>query len=416
MKIPAMLGGPRSFPGEVPISQPSLPPAVSLMPDIEKAFASKQLTNGDYVRRLEKDMEEKLNVRHAVALSSCTSGLLLALRALGVKGEVILPSFTFFATAHAVIWNGLTPVFADCEATTFNVDPGSVESLITQKTGAIIGVHVFGNPCRVTALERIANRHGISLLFDSAHGLGACFQGLQVGNFGDAEVFSLSPTKTVVAGEGGVITTRDPWLARILRAARDYGNSGDYDPDIIGLNARMMEVNAILGSASLRSLDQNVTKRCALATQYMKELEGIRGLTFQTVLDGNVSSFKDLGVLIDERLFGVSRDQLQEALRLEGVATKKYFSPPVHRQKAYKRYAPKDARTMATTDFVSSRVLCLPMYAHMEPSSVSKICIAVRSIHECASDVRKCLNASSAGGHQEDGLMEVYVGCEKVTE
>ena len=389
MKIPALLGGPRAFECEVPISQPTLPHPRAVVPDMERALESKQLTNGSYVRRFEREVECRLGVSYAIATSSCTSGLLLVLRALGVKGEVILPSFTFFATAHAVIWNGLKPVFADCDPGTLNVDPASVEARLTRKTEAIIGVHIFGNPCPIRELEQIAGRNHLHLLFDAAHGLGASYRGAPIGRFGDAEVFSLSPTKTVVAGEGGIITTRSARLAEALRAARDYGNSGDYDPVIVGLNARMEEFNAILGSVTLKALDENIAFRTALAAQYARGLAGIAGLSLQAIPSDNRSSFKDFGVLVDEEFFGLSRDELHETLRAEGIMTKKYFSPPVHRQKAYIQHAPKDPLALVATEYVSSMVLCLPMFAHMEPSTVSRICEAIRGIQEHAVEIRR---------------------------
>jgi len=389
MKVPAILGGRPAFSGEVPISQPTLPAPGAVLPDMERVLVSRSLTNGDYVRRLEKAVERRLSVEHAIATSSCTSGLLLTLRALGLTGEVILPSFTFFATAHAVIWNSLKPVFADCDASTFNIDPSSVESHITPRTSAIIAVHVFGNPCQAAALEEIAARHNLRLVFDAAHALGASHMGIPVGSFGDAEVFSLSPTKTVVAGEGGIVVTRDPELARALRAARDYGNSGDYDPVLVGLNARMGELNAVLGLATLEALDDNIAIRSELAREYAARLADVPGLTMQLIPDGNESSFKDFGILVDEEQFGLTRDQLYETLSAEGVTTRKYFSPPVHLQKAYADYVPSDPFDLAATEYVSSRVLCLPMFAHMRRSTVRRICDAILSIHRYAPEIRR---------------------------
>lgn len=396
MKSPALLGGYPTFSHDVPISQPTIPRPNAVLSDVKRVLESRQLTNGPYVRHFEEEVEKKLSVKHAVAMSSCTSGLLLTLRALGVTGEVILPSFTFFATAHAAIWNGLTPVFADCDANTFNVDPASVESLISPKTQAIIGVHIFGNPCDVSALERIARRNHLHLIFDAAHGFGSIHKGTPLGSFGTAAVFSLSPTKTVVAGEGGVVTTSDSRLAESLRSARDYGNSGDYDPEMVGLNARMPEINAILGSVTLGDLDDNIARRTTHARQYAYELREAPGIRPQSIGPNDESSFKDFGILVEEESFGLTRDQLHEALRAEGIMTKKYFSPPVHRQKAYKQYAPKDPLTLISTEYVSSNILCLPMYSHLQESAVSGICDAVLGAHENAAGIRNLLEAPAS--------------------
>ncbi|HLY18363.1 MAG TPA: DegT/DnrJ/EryC1/StrS family aminotransferase [Bryobacteraceae bacterium] len=220
---------------------PTLPPLARIVTEYREFYHQGLITNGKLVERLEAAVCERLGVRHCVAVSSCTSGLMLVMKAFGLRGEVILPSFTFFATGHAVLWNGLTPVFADCDRQTWNIDPRAVERAITPQTAAILAVHLYGNPAAVTELEWIAGKHGIPLLFDAAHAFGASYKGQSVGQFGDAEVFSLSPTKLLVAGEGGLVATNDALLAHKLRAGRNYGDLGAYDPMLLGLNARMTE-------------------------------------------------------------------------------------------------------------------------------------------------------------------------------
>ncbi len=197
---------------------PTLPPLDRILSEYQQVYHQGLITNGKVVARLEASVCERLGVRHAIAVSSCTSGLMLAMRALGLRGEIILPSFTFFATGHAALWNGLTPVFADCDPHTWNIDPRAVERAITPKTAAILAVHLYGNPAPVADLEWIAGKHGIRLLFDAAHAFGATYKGQAVGQFGDVEVFSLSPTKLLVAGEGGLVCTNDATLAQ--RASR----------------------------------------------------------------------------------------------------------------------------------------------------------------------------------------------------
>src|SRR3984893_1239064 len=193
----------------LPIVDPEGVPGEEFLEDVRRILASKQLTNGAYVRRFEEAAAAYLGVEQCVAVSSCTSGLLLVLKALDLQGEVILPSFTFHATAHAVVWNGLKPVFADCEAKTFCIDPQEVRAKLSPGTAAILAVHLFGNPAAVKELEDIAAEMEIPLVFDAAHAFGSRSRGTQIGGFGTAEVFSFSPTKLVVAGEGGLIATGD---------------------------------------------------------------------------------------------------------------------------------------------------------------------------------------------------------------
>ena len=236
------------------------------------AYENGLITNADIVGKFEAAVAERLQVKHCIAVSSCTSGLMMSLRGLGVTGEVIIPSFTFFATGHSARWNGLTPVFADCDPDTWNVDVADVERKITERTRALLIVHLYGNPANVEALTKIAQKHNLKLIFDGAHAFGSQYQGKPIGSFGDAEVFSLSPTKLLVAGEGGLVTTNDASLAKAIRLMRNYGDSGSYDPDWIGMNARMSEFNAALGLTGLAEVDDRVRRRNQIARMYDEQL------------------------------------------------------------------------------------------------------------------------------------------------
>jgi len=227
---PAILGGTPIFEAKIPIVRPKLP-------DFDDAFAegvrgiltSGMLTTGQHLRHLEKAAAEHLQVRHALGVSSCTTGLMLMYRGLGLTGDVVVPSFTFMATVSAMRWAGLRPVFADVDAETLTLDPVAAEAAITPNTSAIVATHNFGNPADIAALEAIAQRHKLKLMFDAAHGFGTLYQGVPVGPQGDAQVYSLSPTKLLIAGEGGIVATNDDDLAEQIRIGREYGNSGNYD-------------------------------------------------------------------------------------------------------------------------------------------------------------------------------------------
>jgi dTDP-4-amino-4,6-dideoxygalactose transaminase len=356
--------------------RPSLPPLDSIIEHYRAVYETGMITNAALVARFEAAAAERIGVKHCVAVSSCTSGLLLVLRALDLEGEVILPSFTFFATGHAVLWNRLRPVFADCDPETWNIDPADVETRITERTCAIIGVHLYGNPCAVDQLAGLAQRHKLRLIFDAAHGFGSMSQGRPVGQFGDAEVFSFTPTKTLVCGEGGLVATNDALLAHRIRAGRNYGDLGAYDPELLGLNARMPEFQAAMGLAGLDHVDAKIRRHNEIATQYTTELGKTGGLAFPDVRNGDLCSFKDYSVAVDPEIFGLTRDQLAAALLKENIETKKYFYPPLHQQKLYREYA----TLLPVSERISSQVLSLPIYESMTDEDVGRVLTAAQTV------------------------------------
>ena len=380
--IPAIAGGRPMFEERLPIVSPEGLPGEEFLRDVRQILSSRQLTNATFVRQFEEAAEQYLGVPHCVAVSSCTAGLVLTLQALDLQGEVILPSFTFHASAHSLLWNGLKPVFADCDPQTFCIDSHAVKLQMSAKTAAILAVHLFGNPASIVELQTIASDASLPLVFDAAHAFGSDINDKRVGNFGVAEVFSFSPTKLLVAGEGGMITTRDAELARKLRAARNYGDSGNYDPESAGLNARMSEFHAALALRGLYSFDARIDRRNQVRLHYERRLRTIPGLSFQRIPLGNRSSCKDFGVLIDEAVFGKSRDWLFDALEKENIQVRRYFYPPVHRQKLYRQIW--DKRPLPVTESISESILNLPIYSTLSDENVKKICDAILRCHEFA--------------------------------
>lgn len=386
---PGILGGRPVFSGILPVVQPALPGLESLRPELLEILSNGLLTNGKHVQEFEQAAARYLGVEHAVAVSSCTLGLMLVIKALGLQGEVIIPSFTFSATVHAAAWNGLKPVFADCDPETFNVDPDSVEQNISPDTSAILGVHIFGLPCEVEALTGIAQRKGLKLIFDAAHGFGASYRGKRLGGFGDAEVFSLTPTKTVVAGEGGLVLTRDPELARRVRIGRNYGDPGSYDCEFSGLNARMAEFNAILGKKTLQFLDENLASRERWANLYKERMAPLPGISFQRVPPYSRTTYKDFTILVEPQEFGLDRDALALALEHEHIMTKKYFYPPQHLQKAYRHIPAQFPSSLRITEHVSARTLSLPLFPGLGEERVAGVCRAIERIHLHAAEIAK---------------------------
>jgi dTDP-4-amino-4,6-dideoxygalactose transaminase len=373
---PAVLGGTPAFPEGLPLVRPQVPDPDEAAADVRAILESRQLTNGPRVRDLEERIAAYAGVRHCVAVASCTLGLMLVLRARGLAGDVIVPSFTFSATVHAVAWNGLRPVFADVDARTLTVTPDTVRG-VGQGAVALLATHVFGTPCDVEGLGEEARERGIDLIFDAAHALGSRHRGTPMGQFGTAEVFSLTPTKLVVAGEGGVIATNDDDLAEACRIGREYGHPGDYDTRFVGLNARMSEVHAALAIRSLEGLDERVAHRGALAERYRGLLSPIRGVAFPEVLSGDVSTYKDFSLLVDPDGFGIDADCLGRSLAAEGIDTRRYYSPPVHTHRAYRDLPPA---SLPVTERAARRALTLPLWSEMTVDHVARVAAAVARI------------------------------------
>lgn len=366
----------------IPITKPTLPPFEHLRERYEDVFQTGMLTNHKYVQAFETKIVEKTGVKHAIAISSCTAGMMLAMKAYKLQGEAILPSFTFCATGHAVLWNGLKPVFADIEAKHYCLNPEQVNDAITPKTAAILAVHMFGHPADVAALQEIAADHRLKLIFDSAHAFGSKVGSQYVGNFGDAESFSCSPTKLMTTGEGGILTTSDAWLARHIRVGRGYGDPGDYNCIMPGLNARMSEFHAALGISSLDMLEQNVEARNRLVEVYKRELRSIPGISFQEIAPNVRTTFKDFSLYIDPLTFGMTRDRLCDELLKRGIQSKKYFYPPVHLQDAYRQYRDEFHAKLPVTMDVTTNALSLPLYSHMQESEILHVVQQVREVQQ----------------------------------
>lgn len=388
--LPAILGGAPIFSELVPIVRPALPSFEELSPDLKAMFESRILTRGKYLRAFEQAVAEHLGCKHAVAVSSGSSGLMLSYQGLGLTGEVIVPSFTFMATVNALVWNGLRPVFVDVLPDTQCIDPEAVEAAITPATTGIVGVHNFGNPVDCDRLEAVARRHQLKVVYDAAHGFGALYRGKPVGAQGDAQVFSLSPTKLLIAGEGGIVTTNRDDLAEHVRVGREYGMVPVYDTRFPGLNARMSELHALVGLRSLGMLEEGVQRRQELVALFKRELATLPGIGFQTVLQGDRCSYKDFSITVTASEFGLTAPQLAAALKHDNVDNRQYWVPPVHQQSAYQRFAPA-AETLHNTNWLAEVSLSLPIWSRMDDEVVLGMCRAIQQIHEHAGDVRAAL-------------------------
>jgi dTDP-4-amino-4,6-dideoxygalactose transaminase len=387
----AVLGAEPAFPGGVPFVRPPAPPLARVVERLAPSYERGLLTNGPLVAELEARVAARLGVAHVVAVASCTTGLMLALRVLAPRGPVVLPSFTFSASAHAVAWNGLGVRFAECDPASFQLDLADAEARL-DGAGALLATHVFGAPCRPGAVEALAGRTGVPVVFDAAHAFGAEHAGRAVGAFGAVEVFSLTPTKPLVAGEGGLVTTNDGAVAEGVRIGRDYANPGDYDTQFVGLNGRMSELHAAVALASLDELDGHLATRRDLAARYTAGLAAVPGVSVQAVDAGDTSTFKDFTIAVDPDAYGTTRDVLAGALRAEGVDTRCYFDPPVHRQRAHRT---QPEATLPVTDRVASQVVSLPIYPALAGATLDRIVELVTAISCHAGEVAAAVTAAA---------------------
>jgi dTDP-4-amino-4,6-dideoxygalactose transaminase len=386
----AVFGGTPAFDPALPLVRPTLEDIPGMVRRLEQVLTSGMLTNGRLVAELEERVAERLEVPYVVAVSNCTSGLMLALQAVGANGRVVMPSLTFAASAHAVTWAGGTPIFAEVETSGLTLDPEDAAELV-EGASAMTATHVYGNPCQVERLQEVADRAGIPLIYDAAHALGSKRAGRPLGGFGAAEVFSMSPTKVTTAGEGGLVATRDAGLAEAVRVGRGYGNPGDYDCLFPGINARMSELHAAVALSSLEHLDERIAHRNVLVEAFVEALDGVPGLRVPAVADGDLSTYKDLTLVVEPEVFGLSVPQLTTALKAEGVDSRRYYWPPIHRQKAY-AHLPR-TRELPITDDLADRVITPPLWSHMTADQLRRIAHLLGDLHRNAADVAEAVGA-----------------------
>ncbi|MEZ4771119.1 MAG: aminotransferase class I/II-fold pyridoxal phosphate-dependent enzyme [Caldilineales bacterium] len=370
----AIFGGPPAFDEVLHVGRPNIGDRERLLARIGDMLDRRWLTNrGPFVEELEAKLATYLGVRHVIAMCSGTVALEIAARALGLAGEVIVPAFTFVATAHALQWQEITPVFCDVDPQTHLLDPARLEAMITPRTSGIVGVHLWGQPCNVDALAEIARRRGLRLIYDAAHAF-ACSAGERmIGNFGDAEVFSFHATKFFNTFEGGAVATNDDDLAQRIRLMQNFGFTGLDTVVYIGVNGKMSEVSAAMGLTGLESIDEFVAANRRNYNRYaaaLANLPGVRMLRY----DGQArQNYQYIVVEIDEAVTGLSRDELVQVLHAENVRARRYFAPGVHRMEPYRSYFPHAGLLLPVTERLAGQVLVLPTGTAVSPEDVDCI-------------------------------------------
>ena len=391
----AVLGGQPRFAEPLHVGRPAIGDTERVLDRIRESLERRWLTNdGPFVKEFEQRICESAGANHAVAVTNATVGLQLTIRALGMTGAVMLPSFTFVATAQSLDWQGIKPIFCDVDPKTHCIDTQFVEQNITDGVSGIIGVHMWGKTCDVEGLAEIANRRNIPLLFDAAHAFGSKRKGVPVGTNGDAEVFSFHATKFVNAFEGGAITTNDDELAKKLRLMRNFGFE-DYDKVIYpGTNAKMCEPAAAMGITSLESADDFLAINRKSLRQYRDRLASIPGIELSKGLIHDDSNSHYCVVEVDERKYGMSRDRLLDVLWLENVLARKYFSPGCHRISVF---SDQPAPSLPITESLCNRIMQLPSGSAVTFEQIDVVCDLLQSISEKSGEINSHMQLARVG-------------------
>ncbi len=375
----AIFSGVPAFAEPLHVGRPNIAPKERFLELVDGIFERRWLTNnGPCVQDFEKALAAKLGVRHCLAFCNATIALEIAIRALEMTGEVIVPSFTFIATAHALRWQEITPVFVDIDPLTHNLDPALVEAAITPRTTGIIGVHAWGRACQVAALGEIAQQRGLRLLFDAAHAFGCSHGGRMIGAFGEAEVFSFHGTKFLNSFEGGAVATNNSALAKTMGDMRNFGFAGLDRVTSVGTNGKMSEISAAMGLANLEQMEHYVAANQRNYSQYRETLArspGIRVIEYDSAEQNN---FQYIVLEIMEG-GGLNRDQLVEVLRAENVLARRYFFPGCHRMEPYLTDDPDASQRLPNTEKLCREVMSLPTGTAVSSEDIALVCELIRT-------------------------------------
>jgi dTDP-4-amino-4,6-dideoxygalactose transaminase len=393
----AIFGHPPAFDAPLHVGRPNLPDKRAILERIAGALDSGWLTNGGpLVAEFERRVAKEADVKHCVATSNGTAALELAIRSLDLTGEAIVPAYTFIATAHALAWHGLRPVFCDVDPSTHTLDPEQVARMIGPQTAAILGVHLWGRACEVASLASIARERNIPILFDAAHAFGCTYQGRPIGGFGVCETFSFHATKFVHSGEGGAVVTNDDRLAERIRLRRNFGLSGSDRVSSVGTNAKMSELAAAVGLTSLDNMGTIVAVNRQNHAAYRRRLRSLPGLNLLSHLAHEKSNYQYVVVEVDPRHTGLSRDELIQVLVAENVLARRYFYPGCHRVDPYCSDPTTASESLPVTERLAERVLALPTGMQLDERAVARIGEILADAIEHAAAVRSRLGRRQA--------------------
>ena len=393
----ALLGGKPAFDQPLHVGRPNVGDRAKLLARVEDLLDRRWLTNnGPLVQEFEQKIASYVGVKHCIAMCNATIALEIVIRAAELKGEVIVPAYTFIATAHALQWQEITPVFCDLDPRTHNIDPLKVEALLTPRTTGIIGVHLWGRPCAIDELAAIARAHELTLMFDAAHALGCSYKGRMIGGFGLAEVFSFHATKFVNSFEGGAVLTNDDTLAAKIRLMKNFGFAGYDEVVYIGTNGKMTEVCAAMGLTNLECLDEFLTANRRNYSCYQAGLGGINGLRLLEYDGSERRNYQYIVAEVDGERTGLARDELVAVLHAENVLARKYFWPGCHRMEPYRSYFPYARLLLPETEQLAARVMLLPTGTAVGPGEIERVCEIIRTAITHSDAVREALQEAKS--------------------
>lgn len=355
------------------VTQPVLPPLEEFIPYLEKIWESKVLTNnGPFHQQFEQELAEYLGVKYISLFSNGTLALVTALQALRITGEVITTPFSFVATTHSLWWNNIKPVFADIEPTWLNLDPAKIEAAITPQTTAIMPVHVYGNPCDVDAIQKIADTYGLKVIYDAAHAFGVKLNGNSILNYGDLSIMSFHATKVFNTIEGGAIICHDEKTKQRIDFLKNFGFADEVTVVAPGINAKMNELQSAYGLLQLKYVDGWIEKRKNIAKIYCEQLNGISGISFLEDIPGVNHAYSYFPILVDKEKFDITRDELYEELKKNNIFGRRYFYPLISQFPTYRGLPSSKTDNLPIATKIAEQVICLPIYPDLSIENIYK--------------------------------------------
>jgi dTDP-4-amino-4,6-dideoxygalactose transaminase len=362
------------------VTQPSLPPLEEFTEYLKEIWESKILTNnGPFHQQFEAELAKYLGVRYLSLFSNGTLALVTALQVLRITGEVITTPFSFVATTHALWWNNIKPVFVDIETGYFTLDPEKIEAAITPLTTAILPVHVYGNPCRLDAVQDLADKYGLKVIYDAAHAFGVMVNGNSILNYGDLSILSFHATKTFNTIEGGAIICHDEKTKRRIDFLKNFGFADEVTVVEPGINAKMNELQAAFGILQLKYADEYIEKRRIITERYRNSLDGIEGIRFLNDIPGVKHSYTYFPILVDSTIYGESRDGLYSRLKENGIFGRRYFYPLISHFPTYRGYPSALRQNLKVAEEIAEKVICLPLYPDLEKTAQQRIINLIKS-------------------------------------
>nr|AFV53191.1 VioA [Providencia alcalifaciens] len=363
-----------------PVTQPFLPELNEFIPYLEKIWDNKWLTNnGPFHQQLETELATYLGVEHISLFNNATIALVIALQAMRISGEVITSPYSFVATSHSIIWNGLEPVFVDIDPSTFNIDPSKIESAITPRTTAIMPVHCYSNPCNVEAIQKIADDYGLKVIYDAAHAFGINYKKQSLLNWGDLSILSFHATKVFNTFEGGAIISPDAKTKQRIDRLKNFGITDELTVTAPGINGKMSEINAAFGLVQLRHIEQAMLQRKSVDTIYREALTDITGITIYEHNKHANSNYSYFPILV-ERNYPLTRDELYEKLKKNHILSRRYFYPLISNMPIYSKLPSSSFSNLPQSNELANKVLCLPIYNELDISTQFRIIDLIKNI------------------------------------